>query len=131
MENTKSRYSIQAISDSILIYITLSEYKKLAENHTCWKNLSGSYAKRLFLEKQKRENSLLILDATNRYLNFIQDFLDITTKKSNYMIASYLEITPVALSRIFNLVNKNNSKHIIQVFYWFFKKMGKLKIKSY
>jgi CRP-like cAMP-binding protein len=54
----------------------------------------------LFIEKEKREREFLSEDATARYLSFKQNNPGLEEKVSQYHVASYLGITPVALSRI-------------------------------
>jgi CRP-like cAMP-binding protein len=96
----KSQYTIQAVIKSTIIYIPLAVYVELASNHECWKILSGRYIESLFIEKEQRERDLLMLDAASRYLNFTITFSAIIDSIPNYMIASYIGITPEALSRI-------------------------------
>ncbi len=49
---------------------------------------------------EKRERSLILEDATTRYLNLLDEFPSIENQVKQYDIASYLGITAVALSRI-------------------------------
>lgn len=48
----------------------------------------------------ERERSLIMDDATTRYLNLLRDVPGIESKVRQYDIAGYLGVTPVALSRI-------------------------------
>ena len=49
---------------------------------------------------QNRINRLIGKSAEERYLHFIERYRDITTRVPQWMIASYLGITPESLSRI-------------------------------
>jgi len=49
---------------------------------------------------QKRINMLLSATAEERYLNFIQLYPNLTLRVPQWMIASYLGITPESLSRV-------------------------------
>ena len=100
LENTKSRFSIQALEDSCLLYISLKDYKELLSMHSCWQNIGGKYAELLYLEKERREIEFLTEDAEARYNNFICKYPTFQNRIHQYYIASYLGITPVALSRI-------------------------------
>ncbi len=57
---------------------------------------------------QKRINLLLSASAEQRYLNFIELYSDLTLRVPQWMIASYLGITPESLSRVRkNLAHQN------------------------
>ena len=102
LENTKSWYSIQALEDSVLLYISFEDYNMLLSQHSCWQTISAKYAQLLFIEKEKRENEFLSDNAETRYNNFIRIHPNFEKRLNQYHIASYLGITPVALSRIRN-----------------------------
>jgi len=100
LENKPSWYGIQALEPSFLICMHLKEYNRLITENTCWANVSRKYVEDLFIEKEQREKEFFSLDATTRYLNFRKNHPDIERRVSQYHVASYLGITPVALSRI-------------------------------
>jgi CRP-like cAMP-binding protein len=99
LEGTPSWYAIQALEDSVLSCITLQDYNRLMENNSCWNTLTRKYVEQLFIEKEKRERGFLSEDAATRYLTFLQRYPGIEERIPQYYIASYLGITPVALSR--------------------------------
>ncbi|MNG38637.1 hypothetical protein D3C84_1264130 [compost metagenome] len=57
-------------------------------------------AESLYVKKERREMQLLTLSAEDRYRSFLEEFGALEKKIPQYYIASYLGITPVALSRI-------------------------------
>jgi len=60
---------------------------------------------------QSRINLLLSANAEQRYLSFIRLYPDLTLRVPQWMIASYLGITPESLSRVRkNLANQNFRK---------------------
>lgn len=59
---------------------------------------------------QKRINLLLGASADKRYLDFIKLYPDLTMRVPQWMIASYLGITPESLSRVRKELAKNNFK---------------------
>ncbi|MDG1246111.1 MAG: Crp/Fnr family transcriptional regulator [Polaribacter sp.] len=66
-------------------------------------NISLLYTKVLedaFIKKEKRIYELSMLDATDRYLKIRKDLPNIEKQIPQYQIASFLNITPVQLSRI-------------------------------
>ncbi len=100
LENTNSVYSFQALEDSILIYSSLNDYTELLEEHACWQIITAKYSQMLFVEKEKREKEFLSDDAETRYMTFLNKYPKLVKRISLYYIASYLGITPEALSRI-------------------------------
>lgn len=102
VENQFSWYSIQALENSILSYISFNDYKEIIENYQCWQIIKSKYLETLFIEKEKRESELLSDDAYTRYKKFKLKYPNLENRVKQYHIASYLGITPVALSRIKN-----------------------------
>jgi CRP-like cAMP-binding protein len=100
LENTPSWYDIQALEDADLLYISLEEYLAGLQGHPCWQVINTKYAQMLFMEKERRESEFLSDDAETRYRKFRERFPDVEDRIRQYHIASYLGITPVALSRI-------------------------------
>jgi len=99
LTNEKSWYAIQAIEDSLLIYNTFDQYLK-SLSHPCWNNLIIKYTQMIFIEKEQREREFLSENATQRYINLIKQEPKFESRIPQHLIASYLGITPVALSRI-------------------------------
>jgi CRP-like cAMP-binding protein len=108
LENKKSWYDIQALEDSDLLYIGFDHYQNLMDGNRCWRDLNARYTEMLFVEKEKRENEFLSDNAETRYKKFIRKYPGMENRINQYHIASYLGITPVALSRIKRRMLKNN-----------------------
>ncbi len=100
LRREESKIYIQALEDSKLLVIDYETYNDLLNGHICWQNLARKLAEMLFILSQKRESELLLNDAQERYLQFLQDNPDLVSRLSQYHIASYLGITPESLSRI-------------------------------
>lgn len=100
LEGTTSSYDIQALEDSDLLCISLADYATTVGRSACWRAVSARYAEMLVVEKERREKELLSDDAETRYLRFLDRHPGIEGRIQQYHIASYLGITPVALSRI-------------------------------
>ncbi|ADK79860.1 Crp/Fnr family transcriptional regulator [Sediminispirochaeta smaragdinae] len=107
LEKKEIWYSIQALEDAEIGYINFADYKKLEGGHPCWNELIKNYVTKLFIEKEQRERSLLLDDATTRYLRFLQDYPGYEERIPQYHIASYLGITAVSLSRIRAAIKKS------------------------
>ena len=95
-----SRLFVDALEDSELLVADYAAYQVLAEGHPCWQIINRKIAENLFIKKEKRESELLLDSATTRYMRFRAEYPALVDRLKQYHIASYLGITPVALSRI-------------------------------
>ncbi|MGD9474883.1 MAG: Crp/Fnr family transcriptional regulator [Eubacteriaceae bacterium] len=100
LENSTSKYTFQALEESVLLYVTLDDYAKLMKSDECWQQVLSKYYQLLFIEKEEKEVQFLSFDAKDRYRCFITKYPELSNRISQYHIASYLGITPEALSRI-------------------------------
>lgn len=95
-----SRLFIEALEDARLLVIDYRAYQELAAGHLCWGAVNQRRAEALFIKKEQREAALLLDDAETRYQQFLADHPGLEARVRQHHIASYLGITPVALSRI-------------------------------
>jgi CRP-like cAMP-binding protein len=91
---------IQALEDSEIYTITRTNFLKFRETDAKVKDMFQKFTELDCLRLRKREFSFLQDDAKTRYLNFLQDFSHYVDRIKLRYIASYLGITPEALSRI-------------------------------
>ena len=98
--NRPSRLYIETLEDSTLLVANYADYQALAEEHACWRIINQKLAEMLFIKKELRESELVLDDATTRYRNFQKEYPGLENRVKQYHVASYLGITPVALSRI-------------------------------
>jgi CRP-like cAMP-binding protein len=109
LTQTPSWYDIQALEDSDLLYIGLDQYADGLQRHPCWQEISAKYVQMLFVEKERRESEFLSDNAETRYQKFINRFPGVAVRIRQYHIASYLGMTPVALSRIRKKLQENET----------------------
>ena len=95
-----SRTYVQAIQPAKVVLINNNDFLPFYEKHSCWLNLGRIVAEKHFLAKEQREFEFLQLDVMERYNKFCEDYGRILGKIPQHQIASYLGITPVALSRV-------------------------------
>ncbi|MBO9606206.1 MAG: Crp/Fnr family transcriptional regulator [Paenibacillaceae bacterium] len=100
LQDVPSYFSIQALTDSELVVFRYREYRTLYDRHPCWERFGRLIAEQLFVSKETRERELLLLSAEARYRLFLERYGPLASAIPQYHIASYLGITPVALSRI-------------------------------
>jgi CRP-like cAMP-binding protein len=95
-----STYTIEALEDSEVFVIDYHPWQQLLEGHPCWKGLLMAYLHKGYFKKEKREREFLLFDARERYESFLEEYPQLEQRLRQSVIASYLGITPVALSRI-------------------------------
>lgn len=98
--NEKSRFFIEAVEDSEIVIMADNFFFKLAELYpqVAKKNetLMFNHIKNL----QNRVNALISTTAEERYMDFIKKYPSIMLRVPQWMVASYLGITPESLSRV-------------------------------
>ena len=107
LTDSKPRYSIQALEDCFMLVADLKPVISLFETSQRWERLGRVFAEQLYVKKEIREAEFLLDDAKTRYRSFQRNFGALEYRLPQYHIASYLGITPVALSRIRNQTDKN------------------------
>ena len=95
-----SPFSVEILSNVVILHISYKNILFLCDEYKEWNNLLLRIYENLVIKKEKRESDFLLLNATQRYENFLEDYSMISNIVPNYHIASYLGITNVALSRI-------------------------------
>lgn len=99
IQGRESFFAIQALEDSRVLVITYRDWQSLIGSHICWTRVVSVLIERAFMWKEKREKEFLLDDAETRYRTFLDEFPGLEKRVKQYLIASYLGITPVALSR--------------------------------
>lgn len=97
---SKASFGIQALEESIVLsYPWVTFYEQMRQD----KNFLEFYVKlleRIFINKEERESAFMKHSAERRYLDFCATFPELKDTIQQQQIASYIGITPVALSRI-------------------------------
>lgn len=98
---TPSEFCIEALEETQTVVIDYREYRRLIDSHDDFKAFYIAYLeKKWVIEKERIEIALVLEDATQRYLTFLQKHPGIETRVSQHHIAAHLGITPTQLSRI-------------------------------
>ena len=101
IQKTPSTFTLECLEDTILISIDYNIYRNLIFSNEDLKDFYISYLERNWvIEKEQREVSLVLENATIRYLKFIEQYPDVDKRIPLQHIASHLGITPTQLSRI-------------------------------
>lgn len=97
----------QALIDCEIFVANYNNFEKLCQNNIELERLSKKIAQQHFVNKEKREIELVMLNATERYEMLKKEFPNIENIIPQYHIASYLTISPTQLSRIRNKISKS------------------------
>ncbi len=100
IQGRPSRTFIQALVTTELITFDYARFGALAENSLELQRLWRRLAELHFVTKEQREYEFLQLTAEERYRRFREEFPEHHERVPLHQVASYIGITPVALSRI-------------------------------
>ena len=96
------------LTDCELFVGDFNKFKEIASRNIEFANLYNTVLERIFIRMEKRILELSTLDAKQRYLKLKKHIPEIENLIPQYYIASYLNITPVQLSRIRKNLYKGN-----------------------
>jgi len=96
----KSNYYIEAVEDSEVSVLQRDFFNKLLEEFPNSIEKNDLILQKHVKSLQDRINSLLGETAEERYLKFIKMYPDLLLRVPQWMVASYLGITPESLSRV-------------------------------
>lgn len=95
-----SEQFIDAVEDSEIIFIETTFFDKIAEISPGFRKFNQLALNNHIRHLHKRINLLISASAEVRYMDFIRLYPDILLRVPQWMIASYLGITPESLSRV-------------------------------
>lgn len=98
--NEKSNYYIEAVEDSEVLFLKPDFFSKLLEEFPNTIERNDLIIQKHVKSLQDRINSLLGETAEERYIKFTKMYPDLLLRVPQWMIASYLGITPESLSRV-------------------------------
>lgn len=100
VQQSPSFFSIEALEDAEVLVIDYNAWKELRQAHRCWSDFLVAVLEKGFIRKESREREFLLFDAEKRYMLFLERYPGLDQRIRQHLIASYLGITSVALSRI-------------------------------
>ncbi|MNJ85402.1 Anaerobic regulatory protein [compost metagenome] len=105
-----SVYYMDAIEDTTVILFDQHFVETASEISPEFRNYNEYLLQNHIRHLQNRINLLIGASAEKRYLDFIKLYPDLTLRVPQWMIASYLGITPESLSRVRKELSKRNFK---------------------
>ena len=98
--NEASDFFIDAIEPTKVVLVHKDFMLEAAKHVPCIIDLNQKMLNNSIRFMEKRINMLLSATAEERYLNFVKLYPNLTLRVPQWMIASYLGITPESLSRV-------------------------------
>lgn len=95
-----SAYQIETLAETILWFLTYDDLNEVYKYTEIGNMLGRKASEELFIKKSRREISLLNETAEQRYLNLFTEQPKLIKEIPQKYIASYIGVTPQALSRI-------------------------------
>lgn len=101
MKKTPSNFTLEAVTDSVIIEMNYEKYRNFIMDQPDLTKFYIAFLERNWVvEKEEREISIVMENATDRYIQLLAKHPDIDKKVPQLHIASHLGITPTQLSRI-------------------------------
>lgn len=98
--NEPTTFYIKAIEPTTVVYVSPMFLEKASRMNPAFACFNDQLLHRNIHSQQKRINSLLAMNAKQRYLSFLETYPNLVLRVPQWMIASYLGITPESLSRV-------------------------------
>ncbi|RCW97007.1 Crp/Fnr family transcriptional regulator [Marinomonas foliarum] len=103
---TRVLFGIQALEDSMISSYPWRAFYEQMRQDVGFLECYAKFLERIFIAKEERENAFVKHSAERRYLDFCADYPELKNVIPQQQIASYIGITPVALSRIRQKLNR-------------------------
>ena len=100
IKNTPSSITVQAIEPTTVLSIGKEELHALFDHHPKLERFFRMITENMLIAIQRRNDMYLQMKSKDRYDDFVASFPSFTQRVPQYMIASYLEITPEYLSEL-------------------------------
>ncbi len=98
--NSPPKYTYEAIKDVHVLYLDYNQFESIALEKPILSMLLINILKEIILVQSSRIESMILMNAKNRYLSLIKNNPDFLKEVQAKHIANYIGITPVSLSRI-------------------------------
>lgn len=100
ISNKPSLICYEALVDSVVFEVNFDDFLKITKTNISISNLYNRILEYIFIVYEKKQLETMALSSRERYLSLIKKIPNIENLIPQYQIASYLNITPVQLSRI-------------------------------
>jgi CRP-like cAMP-binding protein len=109
LTQTPASMFIEAMEDTEVIHLSYNDMQGMYDNYSLFERFGRKIAERLFIMLSSQNTRLLLLSPEQRYQFVVSHQPLILQKVPQYMIASYIGITPEHLSRIRKKLSERSS----------------------
>ena len=100
IKETPSTQYIQAIEETTVLYLSKENLEELYIEHPKIERLFRIITENMLIANLRKNDVFLQMKSKDRYTDFVNKLPDFIQRVPQYMIASYLEITPEYLSEL-------------------------------
>jgi CRP-like cAMP-binding protein len=100
LTNTPLPYSIRSLEPCQYRQLSVSDYLEFVQTHDAWRTYHEQQLALHLVNKEWKEAFLLLNSPEQRVAQFNQIFPNLVARLPDYIIASYLGITPISYCRI-------------------------------
>lgn len=100
LNQEKGRLNIDCLTEVELLGLSYKNVQYLYDKYSSLNTFGRRVSERLYIDFYKRFSSFLLDDAKTRYLTLLKERPEVLKHVPNYMVASYIGITPESLSRL-------------------------------
>lgn len=105
VQKRPSYFYIEALQNSRILKFDYWTFDQMIQSDIRWYPFAFKLLESVYIMKELREKSFLLDDAAKRYQEFKERYADVEDQIKLYHVASFLGITPEALSRIRKMKN--------------------------
>lgn len=108
--NDPAYFYIEAVEDTAVVFVSDLFIDTASEQSAAFRVFNKTVLHVHIRQLQQRIDQLLSASAEARYIHFVQQYPDLMLRVPQWMIASYLGITPESLSRVRKELAERNFK---------------------
>ncbi|KAA2239831.1 Crp/Fnr family transcriptional regulator [Chitinophaga agrisoli] len=102
----ESRYFVETVEDSELLIVTREQYDELLRKIPLLNNYFRILYQNAIIGQEERLLNVLSTKVDERYLRFLKKYPQLENRLPQYLIASYLGVTPEFFSRVKSKISR-------------------------
>ncbi len=115
LTQTPSKRPVQAVEDSVIYNISHADFQNLIDSSAKWERIGRILAERAYIYSVQRANRIIHDDPDTRFITFLKEYPSLIQRVPQYLIASYLNMTPETYSRVKKRINLKDIENISSI----------------